>query len=306
MRDHTRFWTDYVAPFTYAEIDDIFDTGGRGLWADLDPIYAARKSQAFPGKDILRRDDTYFKAATTPSHPNSFLEVSPTELVLGVSGLGYPAFHEEGAENLSARPVYELIAAGAAFEERISQLGEKWQREESRLRKGGFKMKILIVLTITALFMVGCEVTPYRHIITTDAGEEIGLRCALVGGIPVACAFFHETKIEVPFKVLVEVVVEKVVEVEKIKIVEVETIVEIMTTKYIDNNINVADFVQSVISALPVGTTRQNYSYPEVVSAVEETLVTYTPPPTQTTQVTTVREPTDTDVPVSAPVERSE
>ena len=130
LRNHTRFWTDYVAPFTYAEIDDIFDTGGRGLWADLDPIYAARKSQAFPGKDILRRDDTYFKAATTPSHPNSFLEVSPTELVLGVRGLGYPAFHEEGAENLSARPVYELIAAGAAFEERITQLGEKWQREE--------------------------------------------------------------------------------------------------------------------------------------------------------------------------------
>ena len=131
LRDHTRLWTDFVAPFTFDEIDDIFDTGGRGLWADLDPIYAARKSQAFPGKDILRRDDTYFKAATTPSHPNSFLEVSPTELVLGVSGLGYPAFHEEGvSENLSARPVYELIAAGAAFEERITQLGEQWYREE--------------------------------------------------------------------------------------------------------------------------------------------------------------------------------
>ena len=130
LQNHTRLWTDFVAPFTLGEIDDIFDTGGRGLWADLDPIYAARKSQAFPGKDILRRDDTYFKAATTPSHPNSFLEVSPTELVLGVSGLGYPAFHEEGAENLSARPVYELIAAGERFEERISQLGEKYQREE--------------------------------------------------------------------------------------------------------------------------------------------------------------------------------
>ena len=138
LQDHRRFWTDFVSPFTYAEIDDIFDTGGRGLWADLDPIYAARKSQAFPGKDILRRDDTYFKAATTPSHPNSFLEVSPTELVLGVSGLGYPAFHEEGAENLSARPVYELIAAGERFEERISQLGEKWQREEIAILERSF------------------------------------------------------------------------------------------------------------------------------------------------------------------------
>ena len=130
LRDHRRFWTDFVAPFTYGEIDDIFDTGGRGLWADLDPIYAARKAVAYPGKGILRRDDPYFKAATTGSHPNSFFEASPTELVLGVSGLGYPAFHEEGAENLSARPVYELIAAGERFEERMGQLGEKYQREE--------------------------------------------------------------------------------------------------------------------------------------------------------------------------------
>ena len=164
-------------------------------------------------------------------------------------------------------------------------------------------MKILIVLTMVVFLIAGCEVTPYRHIITTDAGEEIGLRCALVGGIPVACAFFHETKIEVPFEVLVEVVVEKVVEVEKVKVVEIQTIVETITTEYVDTDINVAEFVQSVISALPAGTTRDNYSYPEVVSAVEETIVTYTPPPTQTTQVTTVREPTDTDVPVMPPVE---
>ena len=130
LQDHRRFFTDFVAPLTYGEIDDIFDTGGRGLWADLDPIYAARKAVAYPGKGILRRDETYFKAATTPSHPNSFLEVSPTELVLGVSGLGYPAFHEEVGETREARPVYELIAAGERFEERIGQLGEKWQREE--------------------------------------------------------------------------------------------------------------------------------------------------------------------------------
>ena len=130
LRDYRRFWTDYTAPFVFNEIDDIFDTGGRGLWADLDPLYAARKSVSYPGKDLLRRDDTYFKAATTPSHPNSFFEAGPTELVLGVSGLGYPAFHEEGTENLSARPVYELIAAGERFEERMGQLGEKFYREE--------------------------------------------------------------------------------------------------------------------------------------------------------------------------------
>jgi len=140
LQDYRRFWTDFVAPFTYAEIDDIFHTGGRGLWADLDPIYAARKAVTHPGKGILRRDDTYFKAATTPSHPGSLVEVSQTELVLGVSGsyfestfgVNYPGLHEEGndATNLSARPVYALIAAGERFEQQIGQLGEKWQREE--------------------------------------------------------------------------------------------------------------------------------------------------------------------------------
>ena len=80
------------------------------------------------------------EAATSPNHPGSIAEFGPTELVLGVSGAyfestfgaNYPALHEEGndEQNLSARPVYELIAAGERFEERITQLGEKWQREE--------------------------------------------------------------------------------------------------------------------------------------------------------------------------------
>lgn len=140
LQDKRRFWMDYVGPFTYGEIDDIFHTGGHGLWADLDPIYAARKAVTHPGKGVLRRDDTYYKAATSPSHPGSLLEVSPTELVLGVSGgyfestfgVNYPGLHEEGdpEQNLSARPVYELIVAGERFEERLSQLGEKWQSEE--------------------------------------------------------------------------------------------------------------------------------------------------------------------------------
>ena len=140
LGDFRRFFTDYVTPFTLGEIDDIFETGGRGQWAALDPLYAIQKSRAFPGKGILRRDDTYFDAATSLSHPGNIAEFGPTEMVLGVSGTyfestfgaNYPALHEEGndEQNLSARPVYELIAAGERFEQRIAQLGEKWQREE--------------------------------------------------------------------------------------------------------------------------------------------------------------------------------
>ena len=136
LQDQRRFWMDSVAPFIYSEIDDIFHTGGRGTWADLDPIYAARKAVTHPGKGILRSDDTYYKAATTPRHPGSLLEVSPTALGVGVRGAyfestfgaNYPGLHEEGdpETNLSARPVYELIVAGERFEERLGQLGEKW------------------------------------------------------------------------------------------------------------------------------------------------------------------------------------
>ena len=42
---------------------DIFGSGGRGLWAGLDPLYAARKAVTHPGKGILRRDGTYMEAA---------------------------------------------------------------------------------------------------------------------------------------------------------------------------------------------------------------------------------------------------
>ena len=145
LQDYRRFWTDYTAPFVFNEIDDIFDTGGRGLWADLDPLYAARKAVTHPSQGILRRDDTYMEAATSLNHPGNIAEFGATEMVLGVSGdyfestfgANYPALHEEG-EGDASRPVYELIAAGAAFEERISQLGEKWQREEIAILERSF------------------------------------------------------------------------------------------------------------------------------------------------------------------------
>ena len=103
---------------------------------------------------------------------------------------------------------------------------------------------------------------------------------------------FHETKVEVPIEVLVGIVVERVVEVEKIvevqTIVEKETIVESITTEYINTEIDANTFVQSVIARLPEGVTRQNYDYQEVVAAVQHTIVTYTPEPTQTTKATTI------------------
>ena len=145
LQNQTRLWMDFVAPFTFGEIDDIFDTGGHGQWAGLDPLYAARKAVTHPSQGILRRDGTYMEAATNANHPGNIAEFGATEMVLGVSGdyfestfgANYPALHEEG-EGDASRPVYELIAAGERFEERISQLGEKYQREEIAILERSF------------------------------------------------------------------------------------------------------------------------------------------------------------------------
>ena len=146
-------------------------------------------------------------------------------------------------------------------------------------------LKFVMVL-LMSFSLIGCEVTPYKHILKTDAGEDIGMRCALINNIPMMCAFFVEKEVKVPVEVLVEVVVEKIVEVEKV--VEIEKIVEIFITEYVHTDIDIDVFVQRVIAALPPGTTRENYDYAEVVSVVEETLVTYTPEPESTTTVKTV------------------
>jgi len=160
------------------------------------------------------------------------------------------------------------------------------------------------------LLIIGCgEITPYRHVITTDNGNEIGLRCALVGGIPVMCIWLYETKVEVPVEVIVEVIVEKVVEVEKViyidkiwrvteiveieKIVEVDKIVETIKTEYFGINIDIPSIVREVISQLPSGTTKENYNESDIEEAVTETIQTYIPTPT--TRTTTPKE-TNTQV----------
>ena len=140
LSDFSRLWTDFIAPFTFDEADEVFETEGYGRWGPLDAIYAARKARAHPGKGILQREGTFREAATNPEHPGSLSEASPSEWVVGFRsdyftsrfGAHYPAIHAEGNEerNLSARPVHAYIVAGAQFEERVGQLGEKWQREE--------------------------------------------------------------------------------------------------------------------------------------------------------------------------------
>ena len=133
LSDYRPFWEAYLAPLVYTEIKDIFASRGRGTWPPLSKAYAAQKAKTHPGKEILRRDDEYFDAATTGSHPGSVAKFTPVEMELGVSGgyfessfgVNYPALHEDGG-SLPARPVYELIVGGISFEEKVRQRGEQY------------------------------------------------------------------------------------------------------------------------------------------------------------------------------------
>ena len=83
LQNHTRFWSDFITPFTFDEVDAIFGTQGYGRWSGLDPLYAARKAVTHPSHGILRRDGTYMEAATSLNHPGNIAEFGPTALVLG-------------------------------------------------------------------------------------------------------------------------------------------------------------------------------------------------------------------------------
>lgn len=128
LTDFRRFYRDYLSQYVYDRIDDIFDSQGDGTWAALSSSYEAQKARQFPGKPILRRTDRYFRAATGPNRPMSFTRITPTELVMGVT-VPYAIYHEDGTGRRH-RPVYSLIPRDPQFNEHITQLAEKWKREE--------------------------------------------------------------------------------------------------------------------------------------------------------------------------------
>lgn len=104
------FFLSEGSDVVYKEIRQVFDTEGHGTWPQLSTEYAAWKEQFYPGKSILRREDTYFQAATGPNAADSFREASNKRLRIGVTGPEYAVFHEEGTSRMPARPVFEMAA----------------------------------------------------------------------------------------------------------------------------------------------------------------------------------------------------
>ena len=138
LADFRRFFQEYLTPFIHAEIDNVFATEGFGGWDPLNPDYAARKAITHPGKGILEREGTYRTAATQVGATGSRVEMTATELVVGVDASAfpgnYPALHEEGLGGQRERSVFgNLIAQNPRFQEQVSDLAETYIVEEERL-----------------------------------------------------------------------------------------------------------------------------------------------------------------------------
>ena len=117
MGDLTPFWDKVAQPLVVEEIARVFATQGYGTWAPLSERYAYYKSRMFPGRTILRRRDSYFRAATRKGEGNVF-ERNEDKMEWGVDpawfgatfGFPYPVIHETSGKRMPARPVFALAA----------------------------------------------------------------------------------------------------------------------------------------------------------------------------------------------------
>ena len=117
LEDLTPFWDQMAQPLVVEEIARIFATQGYGTWAPLSTKYALYKSRVFPGKTILRRKDTYFRASTRKGAGNVY-ERDKDKMEWGVDlgwfasafGYPYPVAHEEGRGANPQRSVFALAA----------------------------------------------------------------------------------------------------------------------------------------------------------------------------------------------------
>lgn len=88
-----------------------FESEGDGSWKPLDPDYAARKAQLFPGKTILRATDELFESLTDPTKAMTL--AGPDSLLFGsdvtVGNYKLAALHQEGTSKMPARKPFVSI-----------------------------------------------------------------------------------------------------------------------------------------------------------------------------------------------------
>lgn len=126
LNDLFPYWHQVAMPAVKEEIARIFATEGYGSWPPLSPAYARRKAKHYPGKRMLRRKDTYFRAATKRAAGNIF-EANADQMIWGIDlgyfasrfGFPYPIAHEKGGPNLPQRAIFELLSVNEHLQNRL-------------------------------------------------------------------------------------------------------------------------------------------------------------------------------------------
>jgi hypothetical protein len=104
LEDLRPFWEKWATPIVIEELARIFATNGYGKWPPLSPGYAKYKARRYPGRTILRREDNYWRAATTKKHAGNVHIYGKDNMSWGIDlgwfaskfGFPYPAVHESG------------------------------------------------------------------------------------------------------------------------------------------------------------------------------------------------------------------
>ena len=110
LSDLRPFFRDEASDLVYEATRRVFQTQGHGTWAPLAPSTVNQRASRYSGRGILRRTDTYFRAATTPTAPGSYRQAGLQSLQIGVKGLNYPIYLERGTSKMPARPVFSTAA----------------------------------------------------------------------------------------------------------------------------------------------------------------------------------------------------
>lgn len=100
-----------IAGVFYAAEERLFQSegasGASGKWAALSKAYARFKARNFPGKSILKREDTLYESLTNPEAPDAVYRATQDEIVMGTRDPKALA-HHRGRGRLPARPVVSL------------------------------------------------------------------------------------------------------------------------------------------------------------------------------------------------------
>ncbi len=111
LRDFRPFWRDYAFPLLAERTQRNFETQGGfvGGWPPLSASYAAWKAKHYPGKPILRREDTLMNSLTWSGAPGpgGIATADESRAEWGTT-VPYGIFHQRGGGHLPKRQVLAI------------------------------------------------------------------------------------------------------------------------------------------------------------------------------------------------------